>query len=221
MYAVEALDLFFEHQPDTYVSGNIFLYYKEGDPTEVISPDVLVAFDIGRGRRRTYKVWEEGKAPDFILEITSESTRARDQGVKKGLYAYLGVREYFQYDPTGDYLKPVLGGWRLDGDHYVALPVQALNGTLMVHSEVLGLELRADLAKGEIRFYDPATGERLLSRSEAEAARRQAEARAAEEAAARQAAEARAAEEATAREAAEEELARLRAELARLRGEDS
>src|SRR4051795_9949119 len=53
MYAVEALDLFFEHQPDTYVSGNIFLYYAEGDPTQVISPDVLVAFGIGRGKRRT------------------------------------------------------------------------------------------------------------------------------------------------------------------------
>jgi len=59
--------------------------------------------------RRSYKTWlEEDKTPDFVLEITSKTTRSKDQGAKKGIYAFWGVREYFQYDPTGDYLNPQL-----------------------------------------------------------------------------------------------------------------
>ena len=233
-YAVEALDLYFEDRPDVYVSGNIFLYFQEGDPTANVAPDVLVVFGVRKAERRSYKLWEEGgKAPDFILEITSETTRVKDQGVKFGLYAALGVREYLQYDPTGDYLSPPLKGWRLVGDHYEALPTQALNGTLVVVSEVLGLEARAELIRREFRFYDPKTGQRLLSRKESErgrlaaearaaqeaAARREAEERAAQEAAARREAEERAAQEAAARREAEERAAALAAEMERLRAE--
>lgn len=233
-YAVEALDLYFEDRPDVYVSGNIFMYYQEGDPTANVAPDVLVVFGVPKRERRSYKLWEEGgKGPDFVLEITSETTRVKDQGVKFGLYAALGVREYFQYDPTGDYLSPPLQGWRLVGDRYAALPTQALNGTLSVVSDVLGLEARAELLRREFRFYDPKTGQRLLSRKESERARLAAEARAAQEAtrAAQEAAARREAEEQAAREAAradqeaaarreaEERAAALAAELARLRAE--
>lgn len=225
-YAVEALDVYFENEPQVYISGNILMYYEEGRPDLSVAPDVLVAFGLPKGKRRTYKVWEEGKAPDFILEITSLRTVFEDQGSKWGVYSYLGVREYFQFDPTSEYLKPPLQGWRLNGRGYEPLPLQALNGALSVYSEVLGLEVRTDLTQGEIRFYDPKTGQRVLSRKEAEHARRaaearatQAEARATQELEARRQAEARAAEaearasqEAEARRALEEELARLRAQ---------
>lgn len=203
-YAVEVLDLYFADRPDVYVSGNILVYYEPGQPTQCVAPDVMVTLGIPKGRRRVYKVWEEGKAPDFVLEITSKSTRTEDQGPKRGLYAYLGVREYCLYDPTGDYLDPVLQGWRLNGPNYDPLPLQALNGTLALYSETLGLELRAE-GRGELRFYDPKMGQRLLSRQEAEVARLDAERRAVE------------AEERATR--AEAEAARLLAELKRLRGE--
>ena len=42
--------------------------------------------------------------------VMSRSTRGEDQGKKRRLYERLGVREYWQYDPTGDYLKPALQG---------------------------------------------------------------------------------------------------------------
>jgi hypothetical protein len=169
-----------------YVAGNMFIYYEEGNPRAAVAPDVFVVVGASKHVRPSYKLWEESKGPDFVLEITSHSTRSEDQGAKRGIYAFLGVREYFQYDPTGDYLLPPLKGFSLLGDNYQPLPATTLpDGTLVLRSDALGLELR--LEDGTLRFYDPTTGKRLLTHQEAEQARQEAEARA-------QAAEARVAE---------------------------
>ena len=185
-YAVEALDIYFQHRADVYVSGNMFIYYEEGNPEAVVAPDVFVVFGTAKRERSSYFLWQEPKGPDFVLEITSRRTRSQDQGPKRGTYAFLRVQEYFQYDPTGDYLRPPLQGLRLVGDHYEALPTrQSPDGTLSVSSAVLGLELRVE--GGVLHFYDPATDQKLLSHREAEqerqaalAALRAAEARVAE-----------------------------------------
>ncbi|MFM7573540.1 MAG: Uma2 family endonuclease, partial [Snowella sp.] len=125
----------------------------------------------------SYKTWEEGdKMPDFILEITSKSTASEDRGIKKGLYAYLGVKEYFQYDPSADYLKPCSQGFRLMEGNYLPILGQLNGDRLSIYAETLGLELRLE-ANGEMRFYDPKTGEKLLSTREMEQARIQAEKR--------------------------------------------
>jgi Uma2 family endonuclease len=169
-YAVEALDIYFQHRADVYVSGNMFIYYEEGNPEAVIAPDVFVVFGTAKRERSSYFLWQEPKGPDFVLEITSRHTRSQDQGPKRGTYAFLGVPEYFQFDPTGDYLRPPLQGLRLVGDHYEALPTnQSPDGTLSVSSAVLGLELRVE--SGVLHFYDPTTGQKLLSHREAEQAR--------------------------------------------------
>lgn len=181
IYAVEPLDIHFQKRQDIYVSGNLFIYYEEGKPDCVVSPDAFVVFGVEKRKRRSYKTWEEGdKKPSFVLEITSKSTRSQDQGAKKGIYAFLGVSEYFQYDPTGDYLRPRLQGLTLRDSNYLPLEVTALpDGTQTIGSEVLGLELRL-LPGGELRFYNPATGELLLSHREEAQARQAAEARIAE-----------------------------------------
>lgn len=179
IYAVEALDAYFQTRPDVYVSGNIWVYYEEGNPKASVSPDVFVAFGIPKRKRRSYFVWKERKAPDFIIEITPKSTYNEDQGIKRGLYAVLGVREYFQFDPTGDYLQPALRGLKLVDENYLPIPADTLpDGSLSLYSSVLGLELH--LEQGELRFYDPSTGRKLLTYQEAEAARQAAEARIAE-----------------------------------------
>jgi Uma2 family endonuclease len=104
VYGVEALNFYFRDQPHIYVSGNLFIYYEKGNPKAVIAPDVFVIFGVTKKARGSYKVWEEdNQVPAFVLEITSKSTVSEDQGTKWGLYAYLGVREYFQYDPTSDH----------------------------------------------------------------------------------------------------------------------
>ena len=77
-----------------YVSGNLFIYYREGDPQAVVAPDVFVVLGADSADRSIYRLWEEPKGPDFVLEITSRSTRREDQVSKRELYRSLGVREY-------------------------------------------------------------------------------------------------------------------------------
>jgi Uma2 family endonuclease len=166
IYSVEALGNYFQNRPDVYVSGNLFIYYEQGNPKAVVAPDVFVVLGVEKKKRLSYKVWEEhDKIPDFVLEITSKSTASEDRGTKKGLYAYLGVKEYFQYDPTADYLKPPLQGFRLAEGNYLPIPEGMTSDHLSIFSEVLGLELWLE-SNGEMRFYSPATGEKLLSPKE-------------------------------------------------------
>jgi Uma2 family endonuclease len=169
--AIQALQDHFADRPRVYVSGNLLLYYEEGNRRKHVAPDVLVALDVPKlPRRDYYLVWEEGKAPDFIVEITSKTTRREDERTKVPLYRdVLKVREYFRFDPRGEYLDPPLQGFRLVGGDYV--PIEAVDGRLP--SEVLGLHLERD---GErLRLFDPAAGRRLptqLERAEAAEAER-------------------------------------------------
>lgn len=197
VYLIEALRDFFRDDPQVYVAGNLFVYYEEGDPTQVVAPDVFVVKGVPRQKRRTYKVWEEGKGPDVVIEVSSRKTRREDLGPKKGTYEMMGVQEYYLFDPLGEYLETPLVSYRLTEEGYRPLKEE------WPVSEVLGLTLRVE--EGELRLYDPTTGEKLLTPLEAHEAHRR-------EAKARRQAEART-------EAAEAELARLRAELDHLRDE--
>lgn len=174
IYGVEALGNYFRDRSDVYVSGNLFIYYKQGVPDAVVAPDVFVVFGVEKKKRRSYKVWEEdGKVPAFVLEITSKTTQEQDEEDKPQKYARLGVLEYFQYDPTGEYLQPQLKGLRLVDGRYRSIASKRLSdGSLSLYSEVLGLELR--LTDGELRFYTP-TGQKLLSPAEVEQARQETE----------------------------------------------
>ncbi len=219
LYAVGALRVYYGNRPDVYVSGDLLVYYEEGNPRVSVAPDAFVVFGVEDRIRMNYKVWEEGKGPDFVLEVASPSTWREDVRRKPGIYAGLGVREYFLFDPMGAHYTPRLQGYRLVAGRYERLTaVESIDRTLTLHSEVLDLALRTQ--GEEIRFHDPTTGEKLLSHEEVAAARHAAEARAEEEAAARQAAETRAEEEAAAHraalvrtEAAEARLAELEARL--------
>lgn len=196
------LELYFQNTADVYVSGNLMFYYEEGEPSSVTSPDVFVVKGVAKGLRRTYKLWEEQQPPCVVIEVSSRSTRLEDKGNKRALYAMLGVHEYFLFDPLREYLKPPLQGFRLQNDEYVSITSDA-RGALV--SEELGLRLHQEGSR--LRLTDMATDQPLLRPAEIEAARR--------------AADEQAQAEAEARRAAEEEVARLRSELARLRGEQT
>ena len=220
LYAFGALRVYYETRSDVYVSADLLIYYEEGNPRVSVAPDVFVVFGVEDRMRGNYKVWEEGKGPDFVLEVASPGTWREDVGRKRSVYARLGVREYFLYDPTGEHLTPRLQGHRLEDGVYERLSaVESIDRTLAMRSEVLGLEIRAK-GRGEMRFHDPATGEDLLSHGEEHAARlkeatarRAAELRVDREASARRAAELRVHREASARRAAEARIAELEARL--------
>ena len=182
-----------------------------------IAPDVFVVFGVEKRRRMHYKLWEEGRAPAFVLEVASPSTWREDVGPKRSVYARLGVREYWQYDPLGEHLASRLLGHRLTRSGYERQPAAtAPGGTLTLRSETLGLELRAGPGR-EMRFRDPVTGDDLRSHAEEAAGRLEEAAGRRAEADARRAAETRAsaAETLAAAEAenrATESAARLAAE---------
>jgi Uma2 family endonuclease len=171
IYLREALRDHFRDAPQVYVAGNMLLYYEEGNPAACVAPDVFVAQGVAKGERRTYRLWEEGQPPTVVFEITSRGTRLEDLGMKRALYAMLGVREYFLYDPLGEYLQPPLQGYRLQEGEYQRMPP---GGEGKLASQELGLELRVE--EGRLRLVNPATGERLLTPAEAQVARRAAEA---------------------------------------------
>ena len=232
-YAVERLRQYFRDREDVYVSGNLLIYYEEGNPGASVAPDVFVVVGADRRDRSSYRLWEEPKGPDFALEITSRRTHREDQGKKRELYRRLEVREYWQYDPTSDYLQPALQGLVLEAEKYRRLPgTELADGTLALASEVLGLGLR--LTERGLRFHDPETGRELPDLAETDAAVEQAEqARQRElqsrqraeqaqqrELQSRQDAERRLAREAAARKKAEARVAELEALLRQARGGD-
>jgi hypothetical protein len=143
------------------VSGNLLVYFQEGDPRKCVAPDTFVVKNCRPRRRRIFKIWEEKRTPNFALETTSKKTRREDRGPKKEIYAKLGVKEYFLYDPFGEWLKPPLQGFRLvDGD-YQSIEADADGGVV---SRELGV--RFVLENGNLAMFDTATGERLLSQEE-------------------------------------------------------
>jgi len=216
------LQEYYRDKAEMVVYGNILVYYlNELGTLKRVSPDIFAVRGVPREERRVFAVEKEGKAPEVVIEFTSKGTKNEDLGKKKRIYAWLNVKEYFLFDPCGEYLKPRLRGFNLVGGEYIPM-VQPEVG-LRLHSEVLGLDLVAE--KDSMRLYKPGTGERLLTPREAEAARREAEAAYRKAEAARLEAETARLEAETARleaEAArsEAETARLQAESARRRAEE-
>ncbi len=174
-------------RPDVAVIGNMLLYYEKGNPRASVAPDVFVVFGVADRSRSSYLLWEEGKVPDFVLEVASDSTQREDAGRKRDLYARLGVAEYWRFDPTPDshLLQPPLIGERWEAGISAEIPVQRPGAReWRGYSKVLALEFRA--ASGQLQLFDPETGTFLLdyraqhtalqsAREEAQSAREEAQ----------------------------------------------
>ncbi len=197
----------YDHLPDVVIMTQGYLCFDTGgDRSGWLAPDCLVSFgasmEVAKWRHG-YVIAEQGKPPDFVLEVASESTGRRDYTVKREGYAAFGVTEYFRFDDTGGrYHDRPLAGDRLVDGVYEPVPVTTdAAGNLRCYSETLGLDLCWE--DGRLRFWDPGTGAYLEDYDEA---RQAAHARVDEAEASRLAAEARA-------DAAEAELRRLRERL--------
>lgn len=161
IYLQQALEAFFADRPDVYVSGCIMLYYIEGAPDEVVSPDVMVCFGVPKGNRRTYKVWEESDViPSVIFEITSRKTLVKDRIEKRQLYEMLGVQEYFILNPEPTKQFPALIAYRLENGRLEMIPIESWR----VHSELLGLDI-VDTGNS-LRLFNPNTDKLLPTAKE-------------------------------------------------------
>ena len=196
----------FAQEPDVYISGNIMMYDIEGPLRTAASPDILVSFGIGKKERRTYKVWEEGKAPDFVMEFSSRRTYQNDLDWKVEHYASMGIPEYFLYDVDRRYLPTPLMGYRLVEGTYAEVSTV---GDDVLHSEVLNMDFH--LLDDGFGLSEPGTRQWLQTSAEAATDR----AERAEDRAERAADWAKRAEDRA--ERAETEIQRLQEELARLK----
>ena len=165
---------------DVYVGGDMLIYYRMNDNETRIAPDIFVVFGVlDRTPRYSWIVWREGKAPDFVLEIASPGTWRRDASRKREIYAELGVREYWRFDPTGECFRPPLAGERLVGGEYQPIEITADgDGLLRGYSELLALDIcvLGEAERNLLRFYDPVGGRWLRTHHEEAVARQVTEA---------------------------------------------
>ena len=140
---IHSLQRWLADREDVYVGGNMALYYSDlqARNQDFKAPDFFVVLDAvpaserPERERKSWVVWEEdGRTPDVVIELLSESTEREDRGRKMRVYASLKVREYYLYDP----ITGLLEGYRLDGRAYAPMTLRA-DGDL--DCQVLGLRL--------------------------------------------------------------------------------
>ena len=128
-------------------------------------PDLLVAFEVDPAAYEAsngYIISEQGKPPDFVLEVASASTADTDIGAKRDDYARMLIPEYWRFDKTGQYHGTRLAGDRLVNGVYVPIDIEELSeDVLQGYSEALGLYLRWE--RGELGWYDPATRQHIAT----------------------------------------------------------
>jgi Uma2 family endonuclease len=171
LMTIEVLRLYLQGQRAT-VLGNQFLYYEQGNPSKRVAPDVFVIFDVEPGGRDNYKIWEEVSVPSITFEMTSPGTKMEDEGPKKQLYAQIGVQEYWQFDPKGEWIKEQLRGYRLENGEY-QLITENISLVLQLRLEVDNSLISSPTAL--VAFYRLDTGEKLLLPVEMQAKMRIAE----------------------------------------------
>ena len=170
-------------------------------------PDLLIAFGVDRAlavRHKGYSIRDQGKPPDFVLEIASESTGEEDYTCKRDDYAAFGIPEYWRFDPSGGLYHgtPLAGDRLVEGAYQPARILEMGPGHRHGHSDALGLDLCWE--NGQLRWWDPTARGYLLTFDETDEARATAEARADSEH--------------TSRITAENRVRELEAELERRRG---
>ena len=178
---IEPLRHYLGNQQTTLITGDKYLCRTV---TRNLSgsryPDLLIAFDAdleAHKRRNGYIIDEQGKPPDFVLEIASRRTGREDVVDKRNDYAGLGIPEYWRFDETGSFHRTRLAGDRLAPDgRYQPIPIEGVaDGVLQGFSQVLNLYLRWE--NGQLRWHDPATGRHIATFEGEREARLQAEAR--------------------------------------------
>ncbi len=132
----------FGNPDNIIISGERYVTREPGPPAaDRMAPALLIAFDADPEAYRDsngYVISEQGKPPDFVMEIASRSSGRQDVEVKPTRYADMGIPEYWRFDETGEFH----GIWLADG-RYEPVPIETVgDGILQGYSAVLNLFIR-------------------------------------------------------------------------------
>ncbi|MEO1431094.1 MAG: Uma2 family endonuclease [Cyanobacteria bacterium J06633_8] len=196
---IQCLELFWQNRNDFYVAGNLTIYYSDRQlkSEKFRGPDFFAVLGTERKPRKSWVVWEEdGKYPNMIVEILSDSTAATDRDLKKKIYQdTFRTPDYFWFDPVS---------LEFNGFHLVDGEYQALepNPQGWLWSQQLGLfigvyeeKLRYFTPEGELIPSPEELAQQESQRAEQEAQRAEQEAQRAEQEAQRAEQEAQRAEQ--------------------------
>ena len=143
-------------------------------------PDLMIAFGVDPALYREsngYIISEQGKPPDFVLEVASRSTGREDTGPKRRDYEALGIPEYWCFDETGEFHRTKLAADRLVNGRYEPIPIEEVEPDILQgYSQILNLNIRWE--RGQLAWHDPATGRHIITFEDERARADTAEARA-------------------------------------------
>ncbi len=152
---LDCLDWVWKDRSDYFASGNLTIHYTysphQRKSEDFRGPDFFVVLDTQPHPRKSWMVWEEdGKYPNVIIELLSDSTADVDRNLKKRLYAEtFRTPEYFWFDPETQEFQ----GFALIRGRYQLIEANA-EGHLW--SEQLQLYLGTH--SSQLRFFDPEGG---------------------------------------------------------------
>ncbi|WP_164928489.1 DUF4351 domain-containing protein [Gloeobacter violaceus] len=146
VYIKEGLEWLFVDAPDVFVAGDLLWYPLEGDNKTRQAPDALVAFGRPKGKRGSYRQWQEaGVPPQVVFEVLSPGNSVREMMRKFAFYQRFGVEEYYIYDPEAG----TLDGYRRQGE--VLEDIESPAGWVSPR-----LRVRFDLdAEGQLQMWRP------------------------------------------------------------------
>ena len=176
---IEPLRHYLGRPETTLITGEQYLCrFRTRNMAGARYPDLLIAFDVDLEAHELsngYVIAEQGKPPDFVLEIASARTGGVDVGRKRRDYARMGIPEYWRFDATGEHHGRRLAGDRLgaDGRYHPMLIEETADGGLQGYSPALDLRLRWE--NGRLRWYDPVIDRPIATFTDERAARIQAQ----------------------------------------------
>lgn len=157
-----SLEWFWRDRQDFFAAGNLTVYYspRQRRSEDFRGPDLFVVLGTERYPRKSWVVWEEeGKYPNIVIEILSDSTADTDRGLKKQIYQDIWrTPDYFWFDPEDP--RELKGFHLVDGLYQPLQP----NPQGQLWSQQLGLYL--GVHQDQLRFFSP-EGDLILTSEEA------------------------------------------------------
>jgi Uma2 family endonuclease len=167
----------YPYHPTILVCNEVPIYYDPnrpatGGPPPHVIPDCLVAFDVDTDaiwRRVGYDPLQNGKPPEFVIEVASRHTHRNDTNRKREIYRQIGVPEYWRFDAeNGRYFgHPIIGEGLVNGQYERFPLIRYDNGAEGSTSAILNLNFR--WWDGRFSIHNPATGEEYEHPQEANA----------------------------------------------------